>query len=86
MLTPKVDFPELLPEVAEPTGTPEAFAHISGSGSGSGVEGFTTSLCAVPLSEACGVGTTPVVTPDVPGPRPLRAPRAHDESDDGEAG
>ncbi len=50
-------------EVAELTGMADAFTHISGAGSG--MEGFTTSLCAVLLSEACNVGVTPVVKPDV---------------------
>lgn len=63
-MLPKVDFPELLLEVAELTGMPEAFTHISGSDSG--MEGFTTSLRAVLLSEACNVGMTPVIKPDVP--------------------
>ncbi|WP_371243997.1 hypothetical protein [Streptomyces pimonensis] len=42
-MLPKVDFPELLLEVAEPTGTADAFMHISGPDSG--MEGFATSLC-----------------------------------------
>ena len=63
-MLPKVDFPELLLEVAELTGMADAFTHISGADSG--MEGFTTSLCAVLLSEACNVGMTPVIKPDVP--------------------
>ncbi|MEV0972127.1 Tn3 family transposase [Microtetraspora glauca] len=78
MLT-KVDFPELLLEVAELTGMPEAFTHISGAGSG--MEGFATSLCVVLLSEACNVGLTPVIKP---GLRQLRDPHTDDENDDGQ--
>ncbi|MFC1231474.1 Tn3 family transposase [Streptomyces sp. Sce081] len=63
-MLPKVDFPELLLEVAELTGMADAFTHVSGAGSG--MEGFTPSLCAVLLSEACNVGMTPVIKPDVP--------------------
>lgn len=63
-MLPKVDFPELLLEVAELTGMADSFTHISGADSG--MEGFTTSLCAVLLSEACNVGLTPVIKPDVP--------------------
>ncbi|MER6400839.1 transposase [Kitasatospora sp. NPDC001603] len=63
-MLPKVDFPELLLEVAELTGLPDAFTHISGAMPT--MDDFTTSLCAVWLSEACNVGLTPVVKPDVP--------------------
>ncbi|MEU0375524.1 Tn3 family transposase, partial [Streptomyces sp. NPDC006283] len=63
-MLPKVDFPELLLEVAELTGMADAFTHISGAESH--MEGFTTSLCAVLLTEACNVGLTPVIKPDVP--------------------
>ncbi|QKV96985.1 Tn3 family transposase [Streptomyces sp. NA02950] len=51
-------------EVAELTGMADAFTHISSTDSG--MEGFTTSLCAVLLSEACNVNLTPVIKPDVP--------------------
>ncbi|WP_326793749.1 Tn3 family transposase (plasmid) [Streptomyces sp. NBC_00841] len=63
-MLPRVDFPELLLEVAELTSMADAFTHISGADSG--MEGFTTSLCAVLLSEACDVGLTSVIKPDVP--------------------
>ncbi|MYR99594.1 Tn3 family transposase [Streptomyces sp. SID8360] len=63
-MLPKVDFPELLLEVAELTGIEEVFTHISGADSH--MEGFATSLCAVLLSEACNVGFTPVIKPGVP--------------------
>ena len=63
-MLPKVDFPELLLEVAELTGMADAFTRISGAESH--MEGFTTSLCAVLLTEVCNVGLTPVLKPDVP--------------------
>jgi hypothetical protein len=63
-MLPRVDFPELLLEVAELTGLPDAFTHISGALTT--MEDFAVSLCAVWLSEACNVGVTPVVKPDVP--------------------
>ncbi|MEV7090753.1 Tn3 family transposase [Streptomyces sp. NPDC093085] len=63
-MLPKVDFPELLMKVAELTVMPESFTHISGTNSG--MADFTTSLCAVLLSEACNVGLTPVIKPNVP--------------------
>jgi TnpA family transposase len=63
-MLPRVDFPELLLEVAELTGLPDAFTHISGAMTT--MEDFAVSLCAVWLSEACNVGMTPVVKPGVP--------------------
>ena len=63
-MLPNVDFPELLLEVAEMTALPDAFTHISGALTT--MEDFAVSLCAVWLSEACNVGLTPVVKPDVP--------------------
>ncbi|MFE7244952.1 Tn3 family transposase [Streptomyces sp. NPDC057582] len=63
-ILPRVDFPELLREVAELTSMADAFTHISGADSG--MEGFTTSLCAILLSEACDVGLTSVIKSDVP--------------------
>jgi Tn3 transposase DDE domain len=63
-MLPKVDFPELLLEVADLTGLADAFTHISGAETS--MENFPVSLCAVWLAEACNVGLTPVVKPDVP--------------------
>ena len=63
-MLPTVDFPELLLEVAELTALPDAFTHIPGALTT--MEDFAVSLCAVWLSEACNVGMTPVVKPDVP--------------------
>ena len=63
-MLPAVDFPELLLEVAELTDLPDAFTHISGAPTT--MEDFAVSLCAVWLSEACNVGMTPVIKPDMP--------------------
>ncbi|MFD9374208.1 Tn3 family transposase [Streptomyces sp. NPDC059999] len=63
-MLPKVDFPELLLEVAELTGMTSAFTHISGADPS--MEEFELSVCALLLSEACNVGLTPVVKPNVP--------------------
>jgi hypothetical protein len=48
-ILPRVDFPELLLEVAELIGMADAFTHISGADSH--MDGFATSACAVLLSE-----------------------------------
>ncbi|MGW3308289.1 Tn3 family transposase [Streptomyces sp. NPDC001073] len=63
-MLPKVDFPELLLEVADLTGMTTAFTHISGADPS--MEEFELSVCALLLSEACNVGLTPVVKPNVP--------------------
>ncbi|WP_405827268.1 Tn3 family transposase [Streptomyces sp. NBC_00105] len=63
-MLPKVDFPELLLEVADLTGMTSAFTHISGADPS--MEEFDLSVCALLLSEACNVGLTPVVKPNVP--------------------
>ncbi|MFB8350750.1 Tn3 family transposase [Streptomyces niveus] len=61
---PKVDFPELLLEVADLTGMTAAFTHNSDADPS--MEEFELSVCALLLSEACNVGLTPVVKPNVP--------------------
>ncbi|MFE7130404.1 Tn3 family transposase [Streptomyces sp. NPDC057638] len=63
-MLPNVDFPELLLEVADLTGMTSAFTHISGAYPS--MEEFELSVCALLLSEACNVGLTPVVKPNVP--------------------
>jgi hypothetical protein len=63
-MLPRVDFPELLLEVADLMGLPDAFTNISGSLTST--EDFAVSLCAVWLSEACNVGMTPVVKVEEP--------------------
>ncbi|MEU3991737.1 Tn3 family transposase [Streptomyces platensis] len=63
-MLPTVDFPELLLEVADLTGMTTAFTHISGADPR--MEEFELSVCALLLSEACNVGLTPVVKPNVP--------------------
>ncbi|MFD9514877.1 Tn3 family transposase [Streptomyces mirabilis] len=63
-MLPKVDFPELLLEVAELTGMTTAFTHISGADPH--MDDFEVSVCALLLAEACNVGLTPVAKPNVP--------------------
>lgn len=63
-MLPKVGFPELLLEVPDLTGMTSAFTHISGADPS--MEQFALSVCALLLSEACTVGLTPVVKPNVP--------------------
>ncbi|WP_331739880.1 Tn3 family transposase (plasmid) [Streptomyces goshikiensis] len=56
-MLPKVDFSELLLEVADLTGVTSAFTHIPSAGPST--EEFDLSICALLLSEACNVGLTP---------------------------
>ncbi|WP_067126831.1 hypothetical protein [Microtetraspora malaysiensis] len=43
-----------IPDLPDDDGVAETFTHVSGAESH--MEGFTTSLCAMLLSEACNVG------------------------------
>ncbi len=61
---PKVDLPDVLLEIAVRTGFPRAFTHLGGQGAE--VEGFTTSLCAVLVAEACNIGFEPLLHPEEP--------------------
>jgi TnpA family transposase len=61
---PKVDLPEVLLEIAARTGFPGAFTHPGEQGAK--VDGFTTSLCAVLVAEACNIGFEPLLHPDEP--------------------
>jgi len=63
-MLPRVDFPDLLLEIAARTGLASAFTHISGAQTST--EDFAISLCAVILAEACNVGLVPVTNPAVP--------------------
>lgn len=68
-MLPKIDFPELLLEVAELTGMTTAFTHISGADPH--MDDFEVSVCALLLAEACNVGLTPVAAERArPDPRP----------------
>jgi TnpA family transposase len=59
---PRVDLPDILLEVAARTGFAEAFTHVSEQHAR--VDGFTTSLCAVLLAEACNIGFEPMIRTD----------------------
>lgn len=61
---PLVDLPEVILEVAQHTGFLSQFTHISDSNAY--VEDLPLSLCAVLLAEACNIGLTPVIHPDIP--------------------
>jgi hypothetical protein len=63
-MLPRVDFPELLLEVAELTGLPAAFTHVTGADAR--LTDFEVSICALILAEACNVGLVPVVKPGLP--------------------
>jgi Tn3 transposase DDE domain/Domain of unknown function (DUF4158) len=61
---PKVDLPDVLLEIAVRTGFPRAFTHLGEQGAK--VDGFTMSLCAVLVAEACNVGFEPLLHPEEP--------------------
>lgn len=61
---PPVDLPEVILEVAQQTGFLSQFTHVSDSNAH--VEDLALSLCAVLLAEACNIGLTPVIHPDIP--------------------
>ncbi|MCZ2805628.1 Tn3 family transposase [Modestobacter sp. VKM Ac-2983] len=63
-MLPRIDFPDLLLEVAQRTSLASAFTHVSGADAH--LEGFGTSLCELILAEACNVGLVPITTPSVP--------------------
>jgi TnpA family transposase len=61
---PPVDLPEVILEVAQQTGFLSGFTHISDSNAY--VEDLPLSLSAVLLAEACNIGLTPVIHPEIP--------------------
>jgi TnpA family transposase len=61
---PPIDLPELILEVAQQTGFVSRFTHISDSNAY--VEDLSISICAVLLAEACNIGLTPVIHPEIP--------------------
>ncbi len=63
-MLPRIDFPDLLLEVAQRTSLASAFTHVSGADAH--LEGFETSLCALILAEACNVGLVLITTSSVP--------------------
>ncbi len=61
---PPVDLPEVILEVAQQTGFLSSFTHVSDSNAY--VEDLPLSLSAVLLAEACNIGLTPVIHPEIP--------------------
>lgn len=61
---PAVDLPEVILEVAQHTGFLSRFTHVSESNAY--VEELSLSLSAVLLAEACNIGLTPVIHPEIP--------------------
>jgi TnpA family transposase len=61
---PEVDLPDVLLEIAARTGFHHAFTHLAERGAE--VDGFTTSLCAVLVAEACNIGLEPLLRPEDP--------------------
>lgn len=61
---PEVDLPDVLLEVAAHTGFPSIFTDPGEQGAK--VDGFTTSLCAVLVAEACNIGLEPLLQPEEP--------------------
>jgi TnpA family transposase len=61
---PPVDLTEVILEVAQHTGFLSQFTHVSDSNAY--VEDLALSLSAVLLAEACNIGLTPVIHPDIP--------------------
>ena len=54
----------MLLEIAARTGFHHAFTHLAERGAQ--VDGFTTSLCAVLVAEACNIGLEPLLRPEDP--------------------
>jgi hypothetical protein len=67
---PQVDLPELLLEIDARTGFACAFTHASGAEARAGE--LKTSVCAVPVAEACNIGFEPLLRKDVPALRRSR--------------
>jgi hypothetical protein len=62
-MLPPIDLPDLLFEVHAWTGFLHAFTHVSTNTAR--MDGLLTSLVAVLVSEACNVGLTPVINPNL---------------------
>jgi TnpA family transposase len=67
---PEVDLPDVLLEIAARTGFHDAFTHLGERDAK--VDGFTTSLCAVLVAEACNIGLEPLLQPEDPALRRAR--------------
>ncbi|MFD0271350.1 Tn3 family transposase [Streptomyces sp. NPDC127106] len=62
-MLPKIDLPDLLFEVHSWTGFLDAFVHL-GDGK-TRMKDLTTSVVALLVSEACNIGMTPVINPNI---------------------
>nr|WP_234332063.1 Tn3 family transposase [Streptomyces sp. NRRL F-5650] len=62
-MLPKIDLPDLLFEVRSWTGFLDAFVHL-GDGK-TRMKDLTTSVVALLVSEACNIGMTPVINPNI---------------------
>jgi len=60
---PRVDLPELVPEIQARTGFADAFCHASEARARG--QNIATSVCAVLVSEACNTGLEPMIKSDV---------------------
>ncbi|WP_456341455.1 Tn3 family transposase [Tolypothrix bouteillei] len=63
-MLPRVDLPEVLLEIDRRTGFTKEFTHLSQAGSR--VKDLDVSICAVLLAEACNIGLSPLVRPEIP--------------------
>jgi TnpA family transposase len=61
---PLVDLPEVILEIERLTGFGSAFSHLSEGNTRA--DELSLSICAVLLAEACNVGLTPLIHPDIP--------------------
>lgn len=61
---PLVELPEVLLEVERHTGFSTGFTHVSESAAH--IQDLPLSVCAVLLAEACNIGLTPLIHPDIP--------------------
>jgi hypothetical protein len=62
-LLPLADLTDILLEINSRTGFATEFTHLNESGSR--IEDFDTSICAVLLAEACNIGLEPVASPQI---------------------
>ena len=61
---PLVDLPEVVLEIERLTGFASAFSHLSEGNARA--EELSLSVCAVLIAEACNIGLTPLIHPDIP--------------------
>lgn len=61
---PLVDLPEVVLEIERLTGFASAFSHLSEGNTRA--DELSLSVCAVLIAEACNIGLTPLIHPDIP--------------------